>query len=72
MGRSIGRGSLAINTQSFQDISFIDKFTSARDWNGGAVTVGAGVMFRDLYPKAFKRKVVVVGGECPTVGIAGG
>ncbi|KAF2176417.1 FAD binding domain-containing protein [Zopfia rhizophila CBS 207.26] len=72
MGRSTGRGSLAINTHSFQDINFIKKYTGAGNWDGGAVTVGAGVMFRDLYPLAFKRNVVVIGGECPTVGIAGG
>ena len=72
MGRSIGRGSLTINTQSFQEILFTVNYTGPGDWTGGAVTVGAGVLFRDLYPLAFNKKVVVVGGECATVGMAGG
>ena len=65
MGRSIGRGSLAINTHSFKEITFIDRYTGPGGWTGGAVKVGAGVQFTDLYPLAFKKGVVVVGGECP-------
>ncbi|KAF2196194.1 FAD binding domain-containing protein [Delitschia confertaspora ATCC 74209] len=72
LGRSIGRGSLAINTHSFRNIEFMEKYTGPGNWRGATVTVGAGVMFKDLYPKAFERKVVVVGGECLTVGFTGG
>lgn len=72
MGRSTGRGALSINTHSFQGMDFVDKYTGPGGWKGGAVTLGAGVMHRDLYPVAFKKNVVVVGGECLTVGISGG
>lgn len=65
MGRSTGRGALSINTHSFKDIKFVDKYNGPGDWKGGAVTLGAGVQFKDVYPLAFQRKVVVIGGECP-------
>jgi hypothetical protein len=74
MGRSTGFGSLAINTHSFKDVTFIKNYTGPGDWTGSAVTVGAGIQVRELYGLANKEspKVVVVGGECPTVGLAGG
>ncbi|KAI8936516.1 hypothetical protein NX059_006921 [Plenodomus lindquistii] len=74
LGRSVGFGSLIINTHSFKDVTFVEKYTGAGDWTGGAAIVGAGVQGRELYQQAFAQspKVVIVGGECPTVGWAGG
>ncbi|KAF2471938.1 FAD-binding domain-containing protein [Lindgomyces ingoldianus] len=74
MGRSTGYGSLIINTHSFKDATFIKKYTGPGDWTGSAATVGVGVQGRELYRQAFAQdpKVVIVGGECPTVGWAGG
>jgi hypothetical protein len=74
MGRSTGFGSLIINTHSFKDVSFTTKYTGPGSWTGSAATVGAGVQGRELYRQAFAQnpKVVIVGGECPTVGWAGG
>ncbi|KAF2755342.1 isoamyl alcohol oxidase [Pseudovirgaria hyperparasitica] len=74
MGRSNGYGALAINTHKFKDISFTGSYAGPGDWKGGAVTVGAGVQLRELYTAAHSRSpsVLVMGGECPTVGIAGG
>ncbi|EUC47542.1 hypothetical protein COCMIDRAFT_3492 [Bipolaris oryzae ATCC 44560] len=74
MGRSTGYGALIINTHAFKDVEFIKKYTGPGDWNGGAAIVGAGVQGRELYRKCFAQqpKVVIVGGECPTVGWAGG
>ncbi|KAF1944572.1 FAD-binding domain-containing protein [Clathrospora elynae] len=74
MGRSTGFGSLIINTHSFKGVSFFKKYTGPGDWMGSAATVGAGVQGRELYRQAFAQspKVVIVGGECPTVGWAGG
>ncbi|KAL6704005.1 hypothetical protein ACN47E_008856 [Coniothyrium glycines] len=74
MGRSTGYGSLIINTHSFKDVKFVKKYTGPGSWTGSAVTVGAGIQGRELYRQAFAQspKVVVVGGECPTVGWAGG
>ncbi|KAF2833069.1 FAD/FMN-containing isoamyl alcohol oxidase-like protein MreA [Ophiobolus disseminans] len=74
MGRSTGFGSLIINTHSFKDVKFTQKYTGPGKWTGSAATVGAGVQGRELYRQAFAQspKVVIVGGECPTVGWAGG
>ncbi|KAF2182160.1 FAD/FMN-containing isoamyl alcohol oxidase-like protein MreA [Zopfia rhizophila CBS 207.26] len=72
MGRSTGWGSLIINTHSFKETSFVEKYTGPGNWNGSAATVGAGVQGRELFRKAFAQKKVIVGGECPTVGWAGG
>ncbi|KAH7096013.1 hypothetical protein FB567DRAFT_432188 [Paraphoma chrysanthemicola] len=74
MGRSTGFGSLIINTHSFKDVKFVKQYSGPGGWTGGAATVGAGVQGRELYRQAFAQspKVVIVGGECPTVGWAGG
>ncbi|KAF2856089.1 FAD/FMN-containing isoamyl alcohol oxidase-like protein MreA [Plenodomus tracheiphilus IPT5] len=74
MGRSTGFGSLIINTHSFKDVKFVKKYAGAGEWTGSAAIVGAGVQGRELYRQAFAQspKVVIVGGECPTVGWAGG
>ncbi|KAJ3516251.1 hypothetical protein NLJ89_g1240 [Agrocybe chaxingu] len=74
LGRSTGFGSLVLNTHSFKDVTFTNRYTGPGNYRGGAVTVGAGMQLRDLYRLANAQSppVVVVGGECPTVGIAGG
>lgn len=74
MGRSTGFGSLAINTHSFKSVDFVKNYTGPGNYTGSAVTVGAGVQGRELYRLANQQspKVIVVGGECPTVGLAGG
>ena len=74
MGRSAGFGSLAINTHSFKTVTFVKNYTGPGNYTGSAVTVGAGIQVRELYRLANQQnpKVVVVGGECPTVGLAGG
>ncbi|GJC81678.1 FAD-linked oxidoreductase ZEB1 [Colletotrichum liriopes] len=74
IGRSTGWGALIINTHSFQDITFSKQWTGPGGYNGGTVTIGAGVQGRALLQAANAQSppVVVVTGECPTVGIAGG
>ncbi|KAF2690953.1 FAD/FMN-containing isoamyl alcohol oxidase-like protein MreA [Lentithecium fluviatile CBS 122367] len=74
MGRSTGYESLIINTHTFKDVKFLKKYAGPGNWTGSAATVGAGVQGRELYRQAFAQdpKVVIVGGECPTVGWAGG
>ncbi|CRK28782.1 FAD-linked oxidoreductase ZEB1 like protein [Verticillium longisporum] len=74
VGRSTGWGSLIINTYSFQDIKFHSKWTGAGTYEGGAVTVGAGVQGVTILKAAQKQnpKLTVVTGECKTVGLAGG
>ncbi|KAH8882295.1 FAD binding domain-containing protein [Thozetella sp. PMI_491] len=71
-GRSSGYGALAINTHGLDSVLFSAAHKGPGTWDGGTAIVGAGVMFRDLYPAAHKLGVDVVGGDYPTVGIAGG
>ncbi|GKT84499.1 FAD binding domain-containing protein [Colletotrichum tofieldiae] len=56
------------------DITFSKQWTGPGGYNGGTVTIGAGVQGRALLQAANAQSppVVVVTGECPTVGIAGG
>ncbi|KAK8030290.1 hypothetical protein PG990_000024 [Apiospora arundinis] len=74
IGRSTGWGSLVINTHYFQDVDFTTAYEGPGDYRGGAVTIGAGVQARDLLGKAHAQDppVLIVTGECPTVGVAGG
>ncbi|KAF5313697.1 hypothetical protein D9611_010108 [Ephemerocybe angulata] len=74
MGRSTGWGSLILNTHSFKDVTFTKKYTGPGTWRGGAATVGAGIQGRELARLANKQSPpqVIVMGECPTVGFAGG
>lgn len=67
MGRSTGFGAIAINTHRFDSITFEKNHAGPGNWTGGAVTIGSGVMHRELYEAAFQQSppVVVVGGECP-------
>ncbi|KAH7414292.1 hypothetical protein DE146DRAFT_30974 [Phaeosphaeria sp. MPI-PUGE-AT-0046c] len=74
MGRSTGYGSLIINTHSFKEVKFVEKYDGPGEWTGSAAIVGAGVQGRELFRQAFNQnpKKVIVGGECPTVGWGGG
>ena len=69
-GRSTGAGSLAIWTHYLKDITFFDYKDD--HYNGKAMKMGAGVQGFEAYAAADKAGLAVVGGECPTVGLAGG
>lgn len=71
LGRSTGAGSLAVWTHYLKDINYIPSYQDA-GYNGPAFKVGAGVQGFELMAAARDRGLVTVGGECPTVGIAGG
>lgn len=70
LGRSTGAGALAIWTHYLKSIEF-QNFTSEA-YTGPAVTVGAGVQGYEILEAARDVGLVAVGGECPTVGLAGG
>ncbi|KAF2839188.1 FAD binding domain-containing protein [Patellaria atrata CBS 101060] len=74
MGRASGYGSLAINTHSFQEATWHKQYSGPGNYRGKAVTLGAGVQGREIYGRANAQSPpqVIVGGECPTVGLAGG
>ena len=69
-GRSTGAGALSVWTHKLKTIEF--KQWSDRYYKGTAVKLGAGVQAFEAMSAALAKKQVVVGGECPTVGIAGG
>lgn len=71
LGRSTGAGSLAVWTHHLKDISFLQEYNSS-DYSGPAFKLGAGVQGFEIMTAARDVGMVVVGGECPTVGIAGG
>jgi len=65
IGRSTGWGSLIINTHSFQNVEFLDKYKGPGDYSGSAVKIGAGVQGAALMAKCAEKKLAVVVGECP-------
>ncbi|KAI5309170.1 hypothetical protein KEM55_003886 [Ascosphaera atra] len=69
-GKSTGAGAIAIWTHHLKDVQ-------VREYNdpvysGKALKLGAGIQARDAYKAADKYDAQVVGGQCPTVGLAGG
>lgn len=70
LGKSTGTGALGLWMHHLHDINISD-YRDAH-YNGKAITVGAGVMAFEAYRAADAQGLQVVGGECPTVGIAGG
>ncbi|OLN86740.1 putative FAD-linked oxidoreductase-like protein 9 [Colletotrichum chlorophyti] len=70
LGRSTGAGALAAWTHKLKEISVTD--WSDDLWTGPAVRLGAGVLGYEVTEATKDVGLVVVGGECPTVGLAGG
>lgn len=71
LGRSTGAGSLAVWTHHLKEMTHIPTY---RDfgYSGPAFKLGAGVQGFEIMAAARDKGLIVVGGECPTVGIAGG
>ncbi|KAK4453107.1 putative isoamyl alcohol oxidase [Podospora aff. communis PSN243] len=70
LARSTGAGALSIWTHKLKSM----QFKTWRDayYTGSAVKVGAGVQGFEVLAEAKNRGLVVVTGECSTVGLAGG
>jgi hypothetical protein len=71
LGKSTGAHALAVWMHYMKDIELIQDFSSAK-YSGPAIKVGAGVEGIEAYTFASSHKLMVIGGNCPTVGIAGG
>ncbi|PWY80895.1 FAD-binding domain-containing protein [Aspergillus sclerotioniger CBS 115572] len=69
-GKSTGAGALGIWTHHLKDIDIRDYHDA--HYTGKAIKLGAGVQGMEAYEAADAHGFQVVGGECPTVGIAGG
>ncbi|OTB04409.1 hypothetical protein M426DRAFT_11556 [Hypoxylon sp. CI-4A] len=70
MGKSTGAGALAIWTHHIKDISILDY--ASPGYTGKAMKIGAGVQAYEAQDVARTNGLVVVEGDCPSVGIAGG
>ncbi|KAL7787163.1 FAD binding domain-containing protein [Trichoderma ceciliae] len=70
VGRSTGKGSLALWTHNLKNISIL-RYAS-RHYNGPAMRIGAGVQVSELNEIAGQNGLRAIGGYCPTVGVAGG
>ncbi|KAH6629017.1 hypothetical protein C7974DRAFT_358570 [Boeremia exigua] len=70
LGRSTGAGSLAVWTHHLKDIDHIPTYKST-EYNGAAFKLGAGVQGFEILAAARDKGLIVVTGECPTVGMSG-
>ena len=69
-GKTAGAGAVGIWSHSMKAMEVFDYNSSV--YTGKAMKMGAGVQVVDAYQYAYNRVLVVIGGNCPTVGIAGG
>ncbi|KAJ5972923.1 uncharacterized protein N7479_002841 [Penicillium vulpinum] len=70
LGRSTGAGALSVWTHHLNDVEYKD--WSSSTYQGPAFKVAAGVVGYQVLEAASAKGLVVVTGECPTVGLAGG
>lgn len=70
LGKSTGKGALGIWTHNLKSIDIIDY--NSKTYTGPAIKIGAGVQGYEAYYAADAHGLRVLGGECPTVGVAGG
>lgn len=70
LGRSTGAGALALWTHHLKDIEIVEYQSTG--YSGPAIKVGAGVQILDAMNAAHEQGYTLVGGNCQTVGYAGG
>lgn len=70
-GRSSGAGALSIWTHHLKGLNFYENYKTA-NYSGPAIKAAAGTLGYELMDFADANGVVAVGGECRTVGWAGG
>ncbi|KAL1883925.1 hypothetical protein Daus18300_000033 [Diaporthe australafricana] len=71
LGRSTGLGALAIWTHQLKGGEVIRNYRSG-NYKGPALKVGAAIQVEEFYILANNSGLMAVGGECATVGVAGG
>lgn len=71
LGKNTGRGALGLWTHKLDSIEIVTEFASP-SYTGPAIKLGAGVQAHAAYQAAHAAGYRVVGGTCPTVGLAGG
>ncbi|KAH6603962.1 fad-dependent isoamyl alcohol oxidase [Trichoderma cornu-damae] len=71
LGKSTGKGGLTLWTHNLKSTKFIPNY-NAPYYKGPAIKLGAGIEGFEAYAAANVTGHRIVGGSCPTVGIAGG
>ena len=70
LGKSTGKGGLGIWTHYLKSVSTFQY--SGSQYNGPAVRIGAGVQTFEILEQITSKQLRIVGGSCPSVGVAGG
>lgn len=69
--RSGGHSYGGYSTTSSGVIVDVSRMKAIQPRSGGTALIGAGAILIDIYSKLWNRHVMIPGGSCPTVGIAG-
>jgi hypothetical protein len=73
LGRSMGKGSLALWTHNLKEVTFFKQYSSPNsNYTGPATRVGAGIEVQELYEVTAANGYRAVAGSCRTVGAIGG
>ncbi|KAI1378129.1 FAD-binding domain-containing protein [Hypoxylon crocopeplum] len=73
LGKSTGAHALAVWTRHMKDMELIPEYQDEHsEYRGPAIRMGAGVEGLEAYKFASSHGLMVVGGNCPNVGLAGG
>jgi FAD binding domain/Berberine and berberine like len=70
LGKSTGAGALSIWTHNMKSMEL--RNYNSRSYTGKAMKMSAGVEIYEAYKFADSKGVMIVGGNCPTVGLVGG
>jgi FAD/FMN-containing dehydrogenase len=70
LGKSTGKGGLGLWMHNLKSIEFLN--FKSQNYSGPAIKMGAGVQTFEAYYAANAKGLCIVGGICPTVGLAGG
>ncbi|KAE9396602.1 FAD binding domain protein [Gymnopus androsaceus JB14] len=71
MGRSTGAGAISVWMHHLKETEWFDSYSSP-GYKGPALKVQAGVQGAEVNAEATKHGHLIVAGECPSVGFAGG
>lgn len=71
LGKSTGRWALSVWTHHMKSSEYIPRYNSSL-YFGPAIRLGAGIQVEEAYTAAHALGSLVVGGDCATVGVAGG
>lgn len=70
LGKSTGAGALALWTHHLKETDLVEY--SSEYYTGKAFRLGAGVQVLEAYEAAAEEGLIVIGGDCATVGVVGG